>query len=227
MNTLMLQTLHLSVIFTDEEDIDPNLQELFAEPIVGSVELIDAYAERWAAVIDDGYQSFTSDSMETAMEGWESNIDERNHSVDELEDGSLSGHLPKGVVERGKVSGEKYSKGIHEARGNYLRDAILYEGSTWRFNWIKFKFHQCMFDTWHNGTKSGLINTLKFWDYTQGFMMGLHRASQNTHNTHAKHTKLSRCVDFCCAHPFFTFPYSLSVFAIAFAILYVYFYFCN
>ena len=38
---------------TDEEDIDQNLQELFAEPVVGSVELIDDYASRWAALIDD------------------------------------------------------------------------------------------------------------------------------------------------------------------------------
>ena len=40
--------------------MDPNLQELFAEPVVGSVELITTYAAKWAAVIDDEYQS-TSD----------------------------------------------------------------------------------------------------------------------------------------------------------------------
>ena len=33
----------------DEEDIDPNLQELFAEPVVGSVKLIETYAAEDAA----------------------------------------------------------------------------------------------------------------------------------------------------------------------------------
>ena len=83
--------------------MDPNLQELFAEPVVGSVELITTYAAKWAAVIDDEYQS-NSDSMETAMEDWESEIDERSHSVNDLQQDILSGCSDEGVVQKDDVS---------------------------------------------------------------------------------------------------------------------------
>ena len=87
----------------DEEDIDPNLQELFAEPVVGSVELLTTYEAKWAAVIDDEYHS-NSDSMETTREDWDSEVDESNHSVDTLQNYTMSAYSHEGIVQGANVS---------------------------------------------------------------------------------------------------------------------------
>ena len=135
---------------SDDEDIDPNLQELFAERVVGSVELITNYSTKWAAVIDDEYQ-YNSDSMETAMEDWESKIDERSYSVNDLQHDILSRCSNEGVVQKDEVSEEKGTRRMNEGKAKHMKDAMLTEGVNDILNWVKFKFNQCMFDTWHNG----------------------------------------------------------------------------
>ena len=188
----------------EEEEVDPNLQDLFAEPVVGSVELITTYSTKWAAVIDDENQS-NSDSMETAMEDWESEIDERSHSVKEMQHFSLSGYFDEGEVQKGDMSEEKSIRRINEGKAKHMKDAVLTEGGREILNWVKFKFNQCMFDTWHNGTHLCLLNTLILRDCVNCVMMGLHRALQQTPNNPSKNlnTKHSHAVapSFTCTSP--------------------------
>ena len=126
--------------------------------------------------------------METAREDWDSEIDERNHSVDTLQYYTMSAYSHEGVVQRANVSERRSASGLHERKEEDLKDAIFTEGGSGIFNWVKLKFNQCMFDMWHNGTHYGLLNTLILWDYGRGFMMGLHRALQNPNNTLSKNT---------------------------------------
>ena len=64
---------------TDEE---VNLHhDMFDEPTVGSVELIDDYDKLWAEVLDETNQSVSSESMMTAQNGWDSEQEERDNLV--------------------------------------------------------------------------------------------------------------------------------------------------
>ena len=69
---------------------DINLNDLFMEPTVGSVELLDEYEESWATIIDESADSVTSDSMLTAQEGWSSDLEERDQSIGEQQ--GFEGH---------------------------------------------------------------------------------------------------------------------------------------
>ena len=64
---------------TDEE---VNLHhDMFDEPTVGSVELIDDYDKLWAEVLDETNQSVSGESMMTAQPGWDSEQEERDTLV--------------------------------------------------------------------------------------------------------------------------------------------------
>ena len=77
-----------------------------------------------------------------------------------------------------------------------MRDAAFTEGGRHAFDWVKFKFNQCMFDMWHNGTQLCLLNSLILRDCVNCVMMGLHRALQQTKNNSSKNlnTKHSHAV---------------------------------
>lgn len=50
--------------------MEVSLTQLFDEPVVGSVELIDEYDKLWATILDDkGDELASSDSMTTTKEG--------------------------------------------------------------------------------------------------------------------------------------------------------------
>ena len=73
---------------TTDEEVDIN-HDMFDEPTVGSVELIDDYDKLWAAILDETNHSVSSDSMITAQDGWDSDQEDRDNSVMEQQSQSL------------------------------------------------------------------------------------------------------------------------------------------
>ena len=186
--------------------MDINLQEMFTEPTVGSVELLDDYDELWAEVLDDSASSVTSNSMLTAQEGWSSDLEERDQSVMEQQEDEALSTQPRvvyqehnqlmddmaGVKDEPQVSGmcEREVARIQNVRrwdqlmGDGMMGKVIHERGNNIIKWFNFKLHQCMFATWTNGAKSGVINGLDLWDLTElRFMMG--KPSRNTHYTNS------------------------------------------
>lgn len=69
-----------------DEEVDINLQDIFEEPIVGFVEVMDEYDNLWAAILDETSNSVSSASMMTTQEGWSYDIKERDQSVMEQQE---------------------------------------------------------------------------------------------------------------------------------------------
>ena len=78
--------------------------------------------------------------------------------MNDLQHDILSGCSNEGVVQKDEVSEEKGTRRINEGKAKHMKDAVLTEGGRHAFDWVKFKFNQCMFDTWHNGTQLCLLN---------------------------------------------------------------------
>ena len=109
------------------------------------------------------------------------------------------------MVQKDDVSEEKGTRRMNEGKAKHMKDGVLTEGGRDIFNWVKFKFNQCMFDTWHNGTHLCLLNTLILRDCANGVMMGLHRALQHTPNSLSKNVNIKHshtiAPSFTCKNP--------------------------
>lgn len=69
--------------------VDINLQDIFEEPIVASVDMMDEYKQYddlWAMLLDETSNLVSSDSMMIAQEGWSSDLEERDQSVMEQQE---------------------------------------------------------------------------------------------------------------------------------------------
>ena len=196
----------------NDEEIDINIQELFQEPTVGSVELVDEYDKLWAAVLDETTSSVSGDSMITAQEGWNSDSEERNQAVDDQQEeeifqepanDQLEEALP-GTKDKGQVPGDSESTKAGTPsvmRENHLLDEclkgeVIHERGSNLFNWFNLKLSQCMSATWINGNKKREINTLDsrdLRDLTEHSLM-MDKSSRDSQDTkdskiHAKFCK--------------------------------------
>ena len=95
-----------------------------------------------------------------------------------------------GIKDEHQVSGNGESEvaGTQNVRrwdqliGEGMKGRVIHERGSNIIKWFNFKLHQCMFATWTNGAKSGVINSLDLWDLTEiRLMMG--ESSRDTHNT--------------------------------------------